>query len=284
MGAAGWRRAAVCTAVSANFLLTYTALFLLNMSSHLSIEKFLRSQFPTGTRNFGLGYTGHHMVAASGLPAVPFPRNVHFPDSTSIFLLRDALATSSIDTNGSNGRLSIDYDVSRVLTPDALGPLPLSVPTVATTDAVTPLPVPPAMSSISVTTILSTSAASCVSARRPNLKITYVLSAMGSKSFNDRQPDDGHLQSVEQQQHRRYSRRSSGRRSSLGSRTSTRHLFLLMGPLLIRYVSISMPFITLTNTRQFYCSTSQSTKLSSPAPSPSLARPCRCPGLTDGKS
>ena len=37
-------------------------------------------------------------------------------------------------------------------------------------------------------------------------------------------------------------------------------------------------------TPTFYCSTSQSTKQSSPAPSPSLARPCRCPVLTDGKS
>ena len=38
------------------------------------------------------------------------------------------------------------------------------------------------------------------------------------------------------------------------------------------------------NTRHCSSSTSQSTEQSSPAPSPSLARPCRCPVLTDGKS
>ena len=38
------------------------------------------------------------------------------------------------------------------------------------------------------------------------------------------------------------------------------------------------------NTRHCSSSTSQSAEQSSPAPSPSLARPCRCPVLTDGKS
>ena len=197
-----------------------------------------------GTRISGLDHTGHILTAAFGIPAVPFPRNVHFPSSaasTRTFQLRDALATSSFDSNGPNGCIYIDCDVFRVLTPAALGPLPLSVPSVATADAVTPLPVPPAVSSLSVTTILPKPLASCVSARRPNLKTTSsVFSAMGSKSSNDRQSDDGQLQSVEQQQQQRYSRRSNGRRSSLGSRISPQHVFLFVGPLLIRYVSISI--------------------------------------------
>ena len=239
--AAGWRRAAVCTAVSAYFLLTYAALFLRNMLPNLLMEHIQCSQFPMGTRIFsGLDHIGHNMTAAFGLPAVPFPRNVHFPssaDSTSNFQLRDALATSSLDSNGPNGCIYMDCDVFRVLTPAALSPLPLAVPSVATADAVTPLPVHLANSNFLVLSILPTSAASCVSSRRPNVKkTTSVFSAMGLTMLNECVGTN--LITTQQQQ--RHSCRSNGRRSSLGSRILVRYVFLMVGPLLIRIVSISI--------------------------------------------
>ena len=150
----------------------------------------------------------------------PFPPPLPLPpaSTTTSHQLRGVIATVPINANGPSECISLDSHVARSSKHAALGSLSLSVPSVATADAVAPRPVPPAMSSLSVTTILPKPPASCVSARRPNLKTSSVLSAMGSKSSNDRQSDDGQLQSSEQQQQQQPSRKEQRAAQRAGQR------------------------------------------------------------------